>query len=68
MGGIDGFERIGVVASIEHFGGHRHRRRREVLDLFKLVAHLSCETGQLGHITLVTTWVAGDEVGDDLLV
>ena len=24
--------------------------------------------GQLGHILLVTAWVAGDEVGDDLLI
>ena len=68
MGGIDGFERIRVVACIEHFGGYRHGRRREVLYLFKLVAHLACKTGQLGHIILMTTWVAGDEVGDNLLV
>ena len=68
MGRINGFESIGVVACIEHFGGYRHGRRREVLYLFKFVTHLARQTGQFCHITLMATWVAGDEVGDDLLV
>ena len=68
MSGIDGFERIGGVACIEHFSRDGHGRRREVLHLFKFIAHLARQSGQLGHITLMTTRMAGDEVGDDLLV
>ena len=68
MGCINRFERIGVVARIEHFGGYRHRRRREVLHLFKFIAHLARETCQLSHISLTAAWMAGDEVGDNLLI
>ena len=67
MGRINGFESIGVVACIEHLGGHRHGRRREVLNLLKPVAHLLHIESQLGHILKTAARVAADEVRDELV-
>ena len=68
LGGLDGLEGVGVVAGVEHFGGHGHGRGGEVLHLFELVAHLAGELGQLGHVGFGAAGVAGDEVGYELLV
>ena len=62
------FECVGVVASIPSFSGICHRCWREVLHLFEVKIELLGDDGELGHIGLVTAWVGGDEVGDDLLV
>ena len=45
LGTLYGFQRIGVVARIPRLGRYRHRRGREVLNLFQLIAHLACQTG-----------------------
>ena len=52
---------------IPGLGAHCHRRGREVLDLFQLEIHALGEDGQLGHVLLVASRMAADEVGDDLL-
>ena len=67
VGGIDGFQRVGIVAGVEHLGRDGHGRRREVLNLFQLIAHFTGNLCQLRHVGLGTTGMAGDEVGDDLL-
>ena len=68
MGCEYGFERIGVVASIEHLSRDGHGCGGEVLHLFQLVAHLTRQMGQLSHVALMTTRMAGDEIRDELLV
>ena len=58
VGGSDGFQRVGIVAGVEHLGRDGHRRRGEVLYLFEPVAQLSGEVCQLCHVCLGTAWVA----------
>ena len=45
VGGEDWFERIGVVACVEHLSSNSHGGGGEVLNLFQLIAHLTCQTG-----------------------
>ena len=68
LGALDRFEGIGVVARIPCLGGDGHGRGREVLNLFKLEVEMFGDDSQLGHIGLTASGMAGDEVGDDLLV
>ena len=68
LGTLYGFQRIGVVASIPRLGRYRHGRGRKVLHLLQLEVELLGLDGQLSHISLRTTRMAGDEVGDYLLV
>jgi len=68
LGREHGFEGIGVVACVPHLGGDGHGRGGEVLNLFEVEVQLFGDDSQLRHILLLTTWVGGDEVGDDLLV
>ena len=63
-----GFQRIGVEARVPHFGSHRHGCRREILNLLQMESQLAGDVGQLGHILLTASWMAADEVRNDLLV
>jgi hypothetical protein len=68
LGTLDRFKGIGVVARIPRLSGDSHGRRRKVLNLFELEVKMLGDHSQLGHIGLRATRVAGDEIGDDLLV
>ena len=68
LGTLYGFERIGVVTRVPRLGRYRHRRGREVLHLFQLEVELFGLDSQLSHIRFRTTGMAGDEVGDNLLI
>ena len=68
LGTLDGFKGIGVVARIPRLGRDRHGGWGKVLNLFELEVKMLCDDSQLGHIGLCATWVAGNEIGDDLLV
>ena len=68
LGTLYGFERIGVVTRIPRLGRYRHGCGREVLHLFQLEVELLGLDSQLSHIRFRTTRMAGDEVGDNLLV
>ena len=68
LGTLYGFQRIGVVASIPRLSRYRHRCGREVLYLLQLEVQLLGLDCQLCHICFRTTRMAGDEVGDYLLV
>ena len=61
-------QRIGVVARIPCLGGHRHGRWGEVLHLFQVEVQFLGDLRQLCHVLLRAARVAGDEIGDDLLV
>ena len=63
-----GFQRIRIVARVPRLCGYCHGRRREVLHLFQLEVQLLGLDSQLSHVSLRTAWMAGDEVGDNLLV
>ena len=64
----DRLERIGVVAGVPSLGGNGHRGWRKVLYLFEVEVETLGDDSEFGHILFLTAWVAGDEVGDDLLV
>lgn len=59
---------IGVVASIPCLCGYRHGSRCEVLYLFQVEVQFLGDLRQLCHVLLRTPRMAGDEVGDNLLV
>ena len=65
---LDGFQRIGVIAGVPCFGRNGHRCWCEVLYLFQLEVQMFGEYGKLRHVGLRAARMAGDEVGDDLLV
>ena len=58
---------IGVVAGIPHFGADGHRRRSKVLNLLQLEIQTFCDDGQIGHVFLMATRMAADEIRNDLL-
>lgn len=64
----DWLQRVGVVACVPCLSTDGHGRWREVLNLLKLESEFAGDAGQLSHILLMTAGMAGDEVGDDLLV
>ena len=68
LGTLDGFKGIGVVARIPRLSGYRHGGWGKVLNLFELEVKMLGDDSQLGHIGLRASWVAGNEIGDDLLV
>ena len=68
LGTLDGLKGIRIVARVPRLGRYRHRRGRKVLHLLQLEVELLGLDGQLSHISLRTTRMAGDEVGDNLLV
>ena len=68
LGREDRFKGVGVIARVPHFCGNGHGGRSEVLNLFQMKVELLGEYCQFGHVFLMTARVAGDEVGDDLLV
>ena len=68
LGTLDGFKCIRIVARIPRLSGNGHGRWSEVLNLFELEVEMLGDDSQLGHISLRTPWMAGDEIGDDLLV
>ena len=68
LGGEDGFEGVGVVARVPGLGGDGHRRGGEVLHLFEVEVEALGDDGEFRHVLLLTAWVGGDEVGDDLLM
>ena len=68
LGTLDGFEGIRVIARIPCLGGNGHGCRCKILNLFKLEIEMFGDDSQLSHVSLPATWMAGDEVGDDLLV
>ena len=63
-----GLQRVRIIACIPGLSADSHGCRREVLNLFKLKAEFTGDAGQLRHILLMTAGMAGDEVGDNLLV
>ena len=64
---VYGLQRIGIIARIPGFGGHRHRGGGEVLHLFKLEVELLGDYGEFSHVYFVATGVTGNEIGDNLL-
>ena len=67
VGSEDWFHSIWVVACVEHLGSYGHGGGREILHLLKLIAHLTGNSSQLGHILLVAARMGADEIRDDLL-
>ena len=59
---------IGVIPCIPCLRGDRHGGRGEVLYLFEVEVQLFGNLRQLCHVLLRASRMAGDEVGDDLLV
>ena len=68
LGTLDGFKGIGIVTRIPRLSRDCHGCGGEVLNLFELEVKMLGDNSQLSHIGLRATWVAGDEIGDDLLV
>ena len=68
LGTLDGFKGIGIVTRIPRLSRDCHGCGGEVLNLFELEVEMLGDDSQLGHIRLRTPWMAGDEIGDDLLV
>lgn len=68
VGAEYGLKRIRVITRVKSCCTDSHRRRREVLHLFEVEVQVLCDDGQLSHILLVTSRVAADEVGNELLV
>ena len=68
LGAEDGLQGVGVVAGVPHLGGNGQGGGREVLHLLQVKSQTASDGCQLLHVLLVTAGVAGDEVGDDLLV
>ena len=67
FGAEHGLQRVRIVASVPRFGGVGEWRRGKVLHLLEMEIEVLGDDCQLGHIFLLTAWVAGDEVGDELL-
>ena len=65
---VDRFARVWIDTSVEHCGRQGHRRRREVLYLFRPIMHALGLLGQQNHIAVSTSRVRGDEIRDELLV
>ena len=63
----DGLEGVGVVACVPGLCGDGHWGGGEVLHLLEVEVELLGDDGELGHILLLATGMAADEVGDDLL-
>ena len=68
LGTLDGFKGIGIITRIPRLSRDCHGCGGEVLNLFELEVEMLGDDSQLGHISLRTPWMAGDEIGDDLLV
>ena len=68
MGCVNRLQSIGVVTRVEHLRRDGHRGGGKVLHLLKTIAHLTRNLCQLSHVSLRTTRVTGNEVGDNLLV
>ena len=68
MGTIYFLEGVGVVACVPGLGRDGHRRRREVLHLFEMEIQFLGDFSQLLHVGFGASGMAGDEVGDELLV
>lgn len=64
----DLLERVRMITRVIGLGGHGHGGGRKVLDLFELEAEFFGFSGKVGHILEVAAGVAGDEIGDELLV
>lgn len=60
--------RVGVIASIPHFSADGHGGGGEILDLLQLEVQTFGGDCQFGHVFRSTTWMAADEIGDNLLV
>ena len=58
---------IRIVACVPCFGTNGHRGRREVLHLLQLEVQPLGDDSQFCHVFLPASWVAADEVGDNLL-
>ena len=63
----DGGECIGVVAGVPHLRADGHGGRGEVLDLFQLEIQALGDQSEPGHVFLMATGMAADEIGYDLL-
>ena len=59
--------RVGMVARVPNLGGYRHGRGREVLHLLQVEIQAFGDDGQLCHVFLMATGMAGDEIRDELL-
>ena len=57
-----------MISGIIHLRSQCHRRRREVLYLLQLEMQALGDHRQLRHIRLGTSRMAGNEIGDELLV
>ena len=63
----NGLHGVGVVACIPHLGADGHRGGGEVLYLFQLEIKSLGGDGQVHHVLFPASWVAADEIGDNLL-
>ena len=68
LGTLDWLKGIGVEPSVPRLGGNGHGCRRKILNLLQLEVEMFGFYGQIGHVGLAATRMAGDEVRDDLLV
>ena len=68
LGTLHWFQRIRVIARIPGLCRDGHGGRCEVLHLLQLEVELFGLDSQLSHIRFRTTGMAGDEVGDNLLI
>ena len=60
-------QRIRIVACVPRFGGVGEWRGSKILYLLEMEIEVLGNHCQFGHILFLTAWVAGDEVGNDLL-
>ena len=68
LGGEYRLQRVGVIASVPHFGCNGHWGRGEVLHLLQMETQFAGDISQLGHVLLMAAGVGGNEVGYDLLI
>lgn len=68
MGTIHLLEGVRVVACVPCLGRNGHGGGCEVLHLLQLEIEAFGEHSQLCHVLFSAAWMAGDEIGDDLLV
>lgn len=67
LGAEHGFEGVGMVTCVPRLRADGHGCGREVLHLLQVEIEPLGDDGQFGHVFLMATGVAGDEVGDELL-
>ena len=68
LGAEHGLQGVGVEARVPRLGADGHGGGSEVLHLLQVEVEPLGDDSQFGHVLLVAVGMAGDEVGDELLV